>query len=142
MTSHFQLQVESSHPDSSSDEIYDTPSVQRGRGRAHNHASPAVRRGRGRTASSARGRGRGRRAPTRNPEEFTWSNVDFSDSFDTEWFGEHQKIGVLIDTSNYKPVDFLKYFSPMKCSISWLGTQICMLISTWRIGNLGIFSVQ
>jgi hypothetical protein len=105
VTCHFQLQVESWHSDSSFDEIHDTPSVERGRGRAHNHASPAVKRGRGRATSSARGRGRGRTASTRNPEEFTWSHVDFSDSFDTEWLGEQQRTGVLIDTSNYKPVD-------------------------------------
>lgn len=101
---------------SDSDETDEVPTVQRGRGRAR--GSTAGRRGRGTVASTSREasttsrRGRGRAAAAENPPEFIWSHVDFNDTFDMHWVGQPQRTGVLIDTSDFKPVDYFKYFFP------------------------------
>ena len=79
------------------------------------------RRGRGSTRSRARGRARGRthgqgqgrgRAQNNQPPEYQWRNVDFSDYFEDDWLETPRQRGILIDTSDYKPVDFFKYFFP------------------------------
>ena len=82
---------------------------------------PSTRRAptRGRVRGRARGRGRGRgrgmgrgRGQNNQPPEFEWRNVDFLDYFDDDWLGTPRRQGVLVDTSEYKPVDYFKYFFP------------------------------
>jgi len=68
-----------------------------------------------RMGSSTRGRGRGTsNCVIRNqpPPHFNWKPVDFLDDFDMDWFGTPQQRGVLIDTTDYQPVDYFKYFFP------------------------------
>lgn len=71
----------------------------------------------GRVPGQARGRGRGRgqgrgRARNNQPPEYEWRHVDFFYSFDDNWLGTPRRQGVLIDTSEFKPVDYFKYFFP------------------------------
>ena len=73
---------------------------------------PAVEHGVGQGARRGRGIGRGR-AQNNQPPEYQWRNVDFSDYFEDDWLETPRQRGILIDTSDYKPVDFFKYFFPV-----------------------------
>ena len=68
--------------------------------------------GRGRARERAQGqgvRGLGRGVL---PPEVSWRPVNFNDDFDLNWVGEPQRTGILVDTSEFQPVNFFKYFFP------------------------------
>lgn len=74
-----------------------------GRGSAH---------GRVRGQAHGQGQGRGTARGNAQPPEFNWTYVDFYDDFDVDWVGTPCRNGVLIDTTDFQPVDYFKYCFP------------------------------
>ena len=63
------------------------------------------------------GQMRGRAEAKADPSTISHLNLNgetliFSDCFDDDWLGTLRQHGVLIDTSNCKPLDYLKYLFP------------------------------